>query len=128
MGLIFYSIDPFIRDGDPNLGGQGQLAIEQAAIVAVATSLGVFVWRGLPFAPNSVAVLAALSTLVDLGFAVIVGLWIGPLSILYLLFYPLSTVPPGIIAIPILILSLAVIAESRRGNAAPAPGQAPLPH
>ena len=46
-------------------------------------------------------------------------------AILFLFFFPLPTVPPAVIAIPVLLLSITLILENRRSSPAPAMAQAP---
>jgi hypothetical protein len=102
------------RSGDPNLSGQLQLGIEQAAGSAVTGVLAVFILRGSRRALYATAAVATISFLIDLALATILLVWIGPLAILYLLFFPLPTVPLGVVAVSVLILSLSLIAQNRR--------------
>src|SRR3979490_3388582 len=92
--------------GDTTLGllGSGwrvpddQLAFDQVFALAGAIVVAVLVWRGLPFA---------------LYFVVVEFVSFGPLALFFLLLFPLPTVPPALIAIPVLILSISVIRDMR---------------
>jgi hypothetical protein len=115
--------------GDTSLGivGSGwrvpadQLAFDQVFALAGAVVVAALVWRGLPFAVYSTAALAALSVLFDLVFVAAEAISYGPLAFLFLLFFPLPTVPPALIAIPVLAVSLSVILDDRRTRTAQAP-------
>ena len=107
--------------GHPELPNQLRVAIEAAAGSAVSALLATFTLRGSRTALYATAVLAGLSTVIDLGVFAIELLWMGPFAVLYLLFYPLPNVPLGAVAIPILILSLNLIAEGRRRLAVSSP-------
>ena len=87
----------------------------------MAIIVGVLVWRGLPFALYCVAALAAISVLFDLIFISVEFVMFGPLALFFLVIFPLPTVPPAAIGIPVLILSVSVILEMRRAMAASAP-------
>jgi hypothetical protein len=104
---------------------EGELALEQVFALAIAIIVGVLIWRGLPFALYCVAALAALSVLFDVVFITVEFVTHGPLALFFLVIFPLPTVPPAAIGIPVLVLSLSVIRDMRR--AAPAPAPAPLP-
>ncbi|GAC1504217.1 MAG: hypothetical protein NVS1B3_00500 [Candidatus Dormibacteraceae bacterium] len=114
--------------GDTSLGivGAGwrvpgdQLAFDQVFALAGALIVGALVWRGLPFALYSTAALAAMSVLFDLVFVAAEAISFGPRALVFLLFFPLPTVPPALIAIPVLVLSLSVILDTRRATPAPA--------
>jgi len=106
--------------GHPELPNQLVLAIEEAAGVAVTALLAVFTLRGSGPALYATSVFALVSSLIGLAFAALEALWIGPLALLYLLFYPLPHVPIGAVAISVLILSLNLIAEDRRATTVPA--------
>ena len=84
------------------------------------------VWRGLPFAIYSTAALAAISVIFDIGFA-LQFLLLGWPAILFLFFFPLPTVPPAVIAIPVLVLSLSLILSNGTSfrQCTPAMAQAP---
>jgi hypothetical protein len=41
-------------------------------------------------------------------------MWAGPYALIFLLFFPLPSVPIGVVAIPVFMLSLTVIREVRR--------------
>jgi hypothetical protein len=75
--------------------------------------LAVSTLRGSRSALYATAVVAALSTLIDVGLAAIELFWFGPLAFLYLLFFPLPSVPLGVIAIPVLVLSMSLIRDKR---------------
>jgi hypothetical protein len=88
--------------------------------LAVAIVVGVLVWRGLPFAVYSTAALAALGAIYGLVYTGAEFLVVGPRALSFLFFFPLPTVPPSAITIPVLLLALSVIAENRsfvRGQA-----------
>ena len=104
-----------------------QLAFDQVFALAGAIVVAVLVWRGLPFALYCVAALAALSVLFDLVFVVVEFVSFGPLALFFLLLFPLPTVPPALIAVPVLILSISVIRDMRRATPAVAPAPAELP-
>lgn len=107
---------------------EGELALEQVFALAVAIIVGVLIWRGLLFALYCVAALAALSVLFDVVFITVEFVTHGPLALFFLVIFPLPTVPPAAIGIPVLALSLSVIRDMRRAApAAPAPAPAPLP-
>ena len=89
--------------------------------LAASIVVAALVWRGLPFAIYSTAALSAISVIFDVGFA-LQFLLLGWPAILFLFFFPLPTVPPAVIAIPVLILSLTLIVDNRRVKA-PAPAQ-----
>lgn len=93
---------------------EGQLGLDQVFALAVAIIVGILIWRGLPFAIYSTAALAAMSVVYSVVYAVLEFMSVGPRALLVLLFFPLPTVPPGVIAIPVFILLLAVIREMRR--------------
>jgi hypothetical protein len=114
------------RLGNPNLPDQVQLGIKQGAGFAVCAVLAVFNWRGSRRALYATAVISAVSSLVDLGLATILFVWVGPLAFLYLLFYPLPYVPLGVVAIPVVILSLSVIGRGIRDPRVPAPAGLPI--
>jgi len=81
--------------------------------LAVAIVVAVLVWRGLPFAVYSTAALAALGALYGLVYTGAEFLVVGPRALSFLFFFPLPTVPPTAIAIPVLLLALAVIVHNR---------------
>src|ERR1700687_6048803 len=128
-----YSLLQFIA-ADPTFGkvtgpgwqlNQGELNFDQVFGLAVAIVVGVLVWRGLPFAIYSTAALAALGALYGLGYTGAEVLVVGRPATSLLFFFPLPTVPPSAITIPVLLLALSVIADNRslaRGQA-----RAPLP-
>jgi hypothetical protein len=121
--------------GDTSLGivGSGwrvpvdQLAFDQVFALAGAIVIAALVWRGLPFAVYSTAALAVMSVVFDIVFVVVEAISFGPLAFLFLLFFPLPTVPPALIAVPTLVLCISVIIDDRRlkRTAAPEPAQAP---
>ncbi|GAC1473196.1 MAG: hypothetical protein PVSMB3_07810 [Candidatus Dormibacteraceae bacterium] len=123
--------------GDTSLGvlGSGwrlpndQLAFDQVFALAGALVVAALVWRGLPFAVYSTAALAALSVLFDLIFVAVQGVSFGPFALFFLILFPLPTVPPALIALPVLILCISVIRDERRARrkAAPVPPPAPEP-
>jgi hypothetical protein len=102
---------------------EGELAFEQVFALAAAIVVGVLVWRGLPFAVYCVAALAAISVLFDLIFIAVEFVTFGPLALFFLIVFPLPTVPPAVIALPVLILCVSVILDNRRlkRKAAPTP-------
>ena len=100
--------------GHPELPNQLQVAIEAAAGSAVSALLAALSLRESRPALYATAVLAGISSLINLGLFAIELLWTGPVALLYLLFYPLPNVPLGAVAIPVLILALNLIAEDRR--------------
>ena len=102
------------RTGDQNLVNQLELAIEQAAGFAISALLAVLNWRGSQPALYGTAVFSGISLLIDLGLAAIELMWAGPYALVFLLFFPLPSVPIGIVAIPVLILSLTLIRDARR--------------
>jgi hypothetical protein len=114
--------------GDTSLGllGSGwripedQLAFDQVFALAGALVVGALVWRGLPFALYSTAALAAMSVLFDLILVAVEFVSFGPLALFFLILFPLPTVPPALIALPVLVLSVLVILEVRRTRPAPA--------
>src|ERR1700682_1670682 len=120
--------------GDTTLGllGAGwripddQLAFDQVFALAGAIVVAVLVWRGLPFAIYCTAALAALSVLFDVVFVVVEFVSFGPLALFFLLLFPLPTVPPALIAIPVLILSILEIRDMRRAKPAPVSTPAPV--
>jgi len=91
---------------------------------AMAAVITVNIWRGLPFALYCVAALAAISVLFDIIFITVEFVMFGPLALFFLVIFPLPTVPPAAIGIPVLILSLSVILEMRRSVRASAAVQA----
>lgn len=93
---------------------EGELALQQVFALAVAIVVGVLIWRGLPFALYCVAALAAISVLFDVVFIAVEFVTFGTLALLFIVIFPLPTVPPAAIGIPVLILSLSVILEMRR--------------
>ena len=123
-----YSLLQFIAT-DPTFGkvsgpgwqlNQGELNFDQVFGLAVAIVVGVLVWRGLPFAIYSTAALAALGALYGLVYTGAEFLVVGPRALSFLFFFPLPTVPPSAITIPVLLLALSVIADNRsvaRGQA-----------
>jgi len=127
-----YSLIHF-STGNPTLSGvegpgwrlsEGQLSFDQVFALAVSIIVAVLVWRGLPFAIYSTAALAVISVVFDVGFA-LQFLLLGWPAILFLFFFPLPTVPPAVIAIPVLLLLLSLILENRRASEAkPAMAQA----
>jgi hypothetical protein len=102
------------RTGDQNLVNQLELAIEQGAGFAVSALLAVLNWRGSRPALYGTAVFSGISLLIDLGLAAIELMWAGPYALVFLLFFPLPSVPIGIVAIPVLMLSLTLIRDARR--------------
>src|ERR1700694_1272068 len=113
-----YSLIHFTT-GNPTLSGvegpgwrlsEGQLHFDQ--VFALAALVG----RGLRVAISSTAALAAISVIFDVGFA-LQFLLLGWPAILFLFFFPLPTVPPAVIAVPVLILSLTLIVDNRRVKA-----------
>jgi hypothetical protein len=103
-----------------------QLAFDQVFALAIALVVAALVWRGLPFAVYSTAALAALSVLFDVVFVAIEAVSFGPLALIFLLLFPLPTVPPALIAVPVLILTISVIVDDRRLKRAAAPAPAPV--
>jgi hypothetical protein len=127
-----YSLIHFTT-GNPTLSGvegpgwrlsEGQLNFDQVFALAASIVVAALVWRGLPFAIYSTAALAAISVVFDIGFAM-QFLLLGWPAILFLFFFPLPTVPPAVIAIPVLLLSISLILDNRRPSRAPAMEQAP---
>lgn len=121
-----YSLIHFTT-GNPTLSGvegpgwrlsEGQLNFDQVFALAASLVVATLVWRGLPFAIYSTAALAAISVVFDVGFA-LQFLLLGWPAILFLFFFPLPTVPPAVIAVPVLLLALTLILDNRR-VAAPA--------
>ena len=119
-----YSLIHFTT-GNPTLSGvegpgwrlsEGQLNFDQVFALAASIVVAALVWRGLPFAIYSTAALAAISVVFDVGFA-LQFLLLGWPAILFLFFFPLPTVPPAVIAIPVLLLSITLILENRRAPA-----------
>jgi hypothetical protein len=98
-----------------------QLAFDQVFALAGAIVVAALVWRGLPFAVYSTAALAAVSVVFDLIFVIFEFVSFGPLALFFLILFPLPTVPPALIAVPVLILSISVILEARRMRPKPAP-------
>jgi hypothetical protein len=74
----------------------------------------------------STAALAALSVLFDVVFVAIEAVSFGPLALIFLLLFPLPTVPPALIAVPVLILTISVMVDDRRLKRAAAPAPAPV--
>jgi hypothetical protein len=101
-------------------GTEGELALEQVFALAVAIVVGVLIWRGLPSALYAVAALAAISVLFDLLFVVAQWVQFGPIALLFLVIFPLPTVPPAAIGIPVLILSASIMLEVWRAAHSPA--------
>jgi hypothetical protein len=119
-----YSLIHFTT-GNPTLSGvegpgwrlsEGQLNFDQVFALAASIVVATLVWRGLPFAIYSTAALAAISVVFDVGFA-LQFLLLGWPAILFLFFFPLPTVPPAVIAIPVLLLALTLILDNRRATA-----------
>lgn len=119
-----YSLIHFTT-GNPTLSGvegpgwrlsEGQLNFDQVFALAASIIVAALVWRGLPFAIYSTAALAAISVVFDVGFAM-QFLLLGWPAILFLFFFPLPTVPPAVIAIPVLLLALSLILDNRRVGA-----------
>ena len=137
QALLFGSTTPIgtytlqFAFGDTTLGllgpgwhaTEGELALQQVFALAVAIVVGILVWRGLPFALYCVAALAAISVLFDILFISVEFVMFGPLALFFLVIFPLPTVPPAAIGIPVLILSLSVILEMRRTARRSAPRQ-----
>jgi hypothetical protein len=98
-----------------------QLAFDQVFALAGALAVAALVWRGLPFAVYATAALAAVSVLFDVIFVAFEFVSFGGLALFYLLLFPLPTVPPALIAIPVLGLSISVILDARRARPAPSP-------
>jgi hypothetical protein len=121
--------------GDASLGivGSGwrvpvdQLAFDQVFALAGALVVAALVWRGLPFAVYSTAALATMSVVFDIVFVAAEAISFGPLAFLFLIFFPLPTVPPALIAVPVLALCISVIIDERRrtSSAGTQPAQAP---
>ena len=95
-----------------------QLAFDQVFALAGALVVAALVWRGLPFAVYSTAALAAMSVFFDLIFVAVEAVSFGPLALFFLILFPLPTVPPALIALPILILCISVIIDDRRSRPA----------
>jgi hypothetical protein len=112
-GAVLTALFLITRTGDPNLASQLQLGIQQGVAFVVTAVLAVFILRGSRSALYATAVVAALSTLIDVGLAGIELFWVGPLAFLYLLLFPLPSIPLGAIAIPVLVLSMSVIRDKR---------------
>jgi hypothetical protein len=93
---------------------EGQLGFDQVFALAAAIIVGILVWRGLPFAIYSTAALAAISVVYSVSYTILEFMAVGPRALSFLLFFPLPTVPPGVIAIPVFILTLTVMAGMRR--------------
>jgi hypothetical protein len=122
--------------GDASLGivGSGwkvpgdQLAFDQVFALLAAIVVAGLVWRGLPFAVYSTAALAVMSVVFDTIFVAFEAASFGPLAFLFLIFFPLPTVPPALLALPILVLSLSVIIDNRKltrkANLSAEPGKA----
>ena len=102
------------RTGDQNLVNQLELAIEQAAGFAISALLAVLNWRGSRPALYGTAVFSGISLLIDLALAAIELMWAGPYALIFLLFFPLPSVPIGVVAIPVFVLSLTLIRDARR--------------
>jgi hypothetical protein len=128
-----YSLLQFIA-ADPTFGkvsgpgwnlNQSELNFDQVFGLAVAIVVAVLVWRGLPFAVYSTAALAALGALYGLVYTGAELLVVGSRAVSFLFFFPLPTVPPSAITIPVLLLALSVIAETRSVARVSAPE--PLP-
>src|ERR1700720_1519110 len=111
--------------GNPTLSGiegpgwrltEGQLNFDQVFALAASIVVAALVWRGLPFAIYSTAALAAISVIFDVGFA-LQFLLLGWPAILFLFFFPLPTVPPAVIAFPVLPLPLSLTLDNRRVRA-----------
>jgi len=140
QALLFGSTTPIgtytlqFAFGDSTLGllgpgwhaTEGELALEQVFALAVAIVVGVLVWRGLPFALYCVAALAAISVLFDLIFISVEFVMFGPLALFFLVIFPLPTVPPAAIGIPVLLISASVIQDMRRATRTSAPRQATI--
>lgn len=140
QALLFGSTTPIgtytlqFAFGDSTLGllgpgwhsTEGELALEQVFALAVALIVGVLIWRGLPFALYCVAALAAISVLFDLIFVAVEFVAFGPLALYFLVVFPLPTVPPALIALPVLILCVSVIFDDRRLKRKAAPAPSPL--
>jgi hypothetical protein len=73
-----------------------------------------------------VAALAAISVLFDLIFIAVEFVAFGPLALYFLVVFPLPTVPPALIALPVLILSVSVILDDRHLKRKAAPAPSPL--
>jgi hypothetical protein len=99
---------------------EGELALEQVFALAVALVVGVLIWRGLPSALSAVAALAAISVLFDLIFIAAQWVQFGPIALLFLVIFPLPTIPPAAIGIPVLILSASIMLEVWRSAHPPA--------
>jgi hypothetical protein len=120
--------------GDASLGivGSGwrvpvdQLAFDQVFALAGALVVAALVWRGLPFAVYSTAALATMSVVFDIVFVAAEAISFGPLAFLFLIFFPLPTVPPALIAVPVLALCVSVIIDDRRLQRAATPAPASL--
>jgi hypothetical protein len=93
---------------------EGDLAIQQVFALAVAIIVGVLIWRGVAFALYCVTALAALSVLFDLIFIAAEFVAYGPIALLFLIIFPLPTVPPAAIGLPVLILCVSVMLDIRR--------------
>jgi hypothetical protein len=106
------------RTGDQNLVNQLELAIEQAAGFAVSALLAVLNWRGSRPALYGTAVFSGISLLIDLALAAIELMWAGPYALIFLLFFPLPSVPIGVVAIPVFILSLTLVWPTKSAAAA----------
>jgi hypothetical protein len=113
-GLVVTVAFLLSRTGDQNLFNQLELSIEQAAGFAVSGLLAVLNWRGSRPALYGTAVFSGISLLIDLALAAIELMWAGPYALIFLLFFPLPSVPIGVVAIPVFMLSLTVIREVRR--------------
>ena len=113
--LQFIAADPtFSKVSGPGWQlNQSELNFDQVFGLAVAIVVAVLVWRGLPFAVYSTAALAALGALYGLVYTGAELLVVGPRALSFLFFFPLPTVPPTAIAIPVLLLALAVIVHNR---------------
>ena len=113
-----------VRQFDLSIGNYAYKRRFGVAPLALAEITAALSWRGLPFAVYCVAALAAISVLFDIIFITVEFVMFGPLALFFLVIFPLPTVPPAAIGIPVLILSLSVILEMRRSVRASAPVQA----
>jgi hypothetical protein len=105
---------------------EGELALEQVFALAVAIIVAILIWRGLPFALYAVAALAGISVVFDIIFIAAEFVQFGPIALLFLIIFPLPTVPPAAISIPVFILCISVILDVRRALA-PRPSIAAVP-
>jgi hypothetical protein len=113
--LQFIARDPtFVGVSGPGWQlNQSELNFDQVFGLAVAIIVAVLVWRGLPFAVYSTAALAALGALYGVIYTIAEFMIVGPRALSFLFFFPLPTVPPTAIAVPVLLLALAVIVHNR---------------